>query len=120
MSFWHIVSGTGNGAYHVNRLIDEAMGMTALRKLFPNGEADSMNMVMFSTSGVHGHYFTIEDMEAKVPGADSVTFMVIQPRLVVLRYGNVKPETKEDFAFLKKLRSTSWTAMANVGRHWGN
>ncbi len=39
--------------------------MAALREFFPNG-ADPMNFVLFSTSGVHGTYATIEEIEASL------------------------------------------------------
>jgi hypothetical protein len=81
--------------------------------LFPIAEADELNFVLFSTSGVHGTYQTLEQ-EQQAPGT-GVTFLVIQPRMVLTRYGVVYPQSEEDFAFLKKLRATSWKAMAGVG-----
>ena len=100
--------------YSVLHLVGD--GMEALRQLFPTGEADDLNAVLFSTSGVHGTYYTIEDVQA---GGDDtpndVTFCVIQPRIVCMRYGNVTPITPEDFAFLKRLRETSSKALASIG-----
>ncbi len=89
--------------------------MAALRAMFPEGEADAMNFVLFSTSGVHGSYTTIEEAEAN-PG-ESVTITIVQPRIVVMRYGEVCPETPEDFAYLKKLRASSWAIVPQIGAH---
>lgn len=88
-------------------------GMAALRELFPDGEANDLNFVLFSTSGVHGTYATIEAVEDEP--AIGLTFLVVQPRIVGMRYGNCEPKTPEDFAFLKKLRASSWRAVATIG-----
>ena len=100
-------------------------GMAALREMFPNGDANELNFVLFSTSGVHGTYGTIEDAEAIVARGfkdedgdeshPSVTFLLVHPRIVCLRYGNCEPTTADDFAFLKRLRSTSWAAVLTIG-----
>ncbi|MCD2164272.1 hypothetical protein [Comamonas koreensis] len=114
MNFWTKSTGADNGSYCVWRLHDEALGLPALQALFPSGEADERNFVLFSTSGVHGTYQTIEE-EQRSPGS-GVTFMVIQPRLVMTRYGVVYPKSEEDFSFLKMLRDSSWAMMTNIGR----
>ena len=106
-------------SYSIDRLQLED-GMTALRQFFPDGKADELNFVLFSTSGIHGHYCTIEECEACVMGDSSaeiydVTFLVVQPRVVAIRYGNCAPRTTEDFAFLKKLRATSHAAISSIG-----
>ena len=113
MKFWEEVSRADKQDYCIWRLIDPEQGLDALKALFPAADADERNFVLFSTSGVHGSYRTIEQ-EQKAPGA-GVTFMVIQPRLVLTRYGVVNPKTDDDFDFLKKLRASSWKAMAQVG-----
>lgn len=92
----------------------EGMGMEALRTMFPDGEADALRFVLFSTSGVHGSYVTIEDSEAT--GLNEVTFVIVQPRVVAMRYGNVVPKSPEDYAYLKKLRQTSWDAVSKIGK----
>jgi hypothetical protein len=106
-------------------------GIEALRKIFPDGEANDLNFVLFSTSGVHGHYMTIEDCEASlakygvrewqknehVPDdycSPEITVLIVHPRLVCLRYGNVA-FTADDIPFLKKLRESSWKAVQNIG-----
>lgn len=104
--------------YSVLRLNGD--GMEALRQLFPEGEADELNTVLFSTSGVHGTYCRIEDVEedmqrAEREGPRDVTFVVMQPRIVCMRYGTAEPKTAEDIAWLKKLRASSLRAIATVG-----
>jgi len=94
--------------------------MEALRAMFPNGEASELNMVLFSTSGVHGTYNTIEEAEQHLikPTSDScgdVTFLILHPRLVTLRYGCCTPETQDDFNYLKRLRASSHAQLAKVG-----
>lgn len=95
-------------------------GMEALRQLFPEGEANELNAVLFSTSGVHGTYCLIEAVEedmqrAEREGPRDVTFVVVQPRIVCMRYGCVEPRTADDIAFLKKLRASSMQALATIG-----
>lgn len=106
--------------YSVMRLAEPKTGMEALRGMFPDAKANELNFVLFSTSGVHGTYNTIEEAEAHLqsPGDDGfaeVTFLVLRPRLVALRYGNCHPETPADIAYLKRLRTTSHAALAKVG-----
>ena len=100
-------------------------GMAALREFFPDGQANAMNVALFSTSGVHGMYTTIEEAEAAMlrghkdeDGEDtvpSVTFLIVQPRIVCNRYGNCLPKTADDIAFLKTLRASSWKALLTIG-----
>ena len=81
--------------------------MTALRKLFPNGEADDLNIILFSTSGVHGSCYTIEDVEKNLQkqetvrdkGIQRITFIVIHPRICCLKYGLVEPRNQADIDF---------------------
>lgn len=98
-------------------------GMAFLRELFPEGKADYMNFVLFSTSGVHGSYQTIEDAEAFLSAPtitddtdnSRVTFLVVHPRIVCLKYGNCEPESAEDIEFLKSLRASSRDEMVKLG-----
>jgi hypothetical protein len=113
MKFWEDVNGVDKRDYCIWKLLNHEQGLAALKALFPSSEADELNFVLFSTSGVHGSYRTLEQ-EQEAPGT-GVTFMVIQPRLVLTRYGVVYPKSEEDFGFLKKLRATSQEAMAHVG-----
>lgn len=93
-----------------------------LRTLFPDGEADEMNIAVFSTSGVHGTYTTIEEVEAGLGHdpksdeyqGDTITLTVYHPRIVCLKWGNVRV-TAQDIPWLKRLRETSWKAFASIG-----
>ena len=118
----HNKEGAHYNIYAVGRE-DYTYGMDALRSIFPEGKADELNVCLFSTSGVHGTYITIEEVEdfinnpnAENEGCDTVTFLVIHPRIVCMRYGNCEPKTKEDFSFLKKLRASSWKELAKIGK----
>jgi len=105
--------------YSISRLAPPHDGMAALREFFPEAEADNMNFVLFSTSGVHGHYGTIEDAERHLAGDEEetsdVTFLIIHPRVVHLRYGNAEPKNDDDIAFLKRLRASSWKVALTIG-----
>ena len=111
---------TGHIFPHYRVFACHGSGMEALRDMFPKGIANELNAVLFSTSGVHGSYFTIEeietwDEETEESPRPSLTFLVIQPRTVTLRYGECEPESPEDFAFLKRLRQSSWAALLGIG-----
>lgn len=111
---WHQPDRPERGEhYSVLRVRDPSEGMAALRLMFPDGVADDLNMVVFSTSGVHGSFHTIEEIEAGE--CKKLTFLIIQPRMVTLRYGTCIPETPEDFAWLKRLRETSHAQLAQLG-----
>jgi hypothetical protein len=115
-----------SGAHYNHFSCRDADGMSALRAFFPDG-ADEMNFALFSTSGVHGTYSTIEEAETAIArgnkdddGEDwtpSVTFLIVQPRICCMRYGNCDPQTQEDIDFLKRLRESSWQAVQKIGRH---
>lgn len=105
--------------YSISRLASPYDGMAALREFFPDAKADDMNFVLFSTSGVHGTYCTIEDVEDRMngrgDGSSDVTFLIVHPRVVHLRYGNATPESQADIDFLKRLRANSLQAIAAIG-----
>jgi len=118
--FWKSSYDKGGGHYNIFHL-NTNDGMGALHNWFPGGKADEFNFVLFSTSGVHGSYTTIEDAELylKNPtlennGNDNLTFLIIEPRIVCLRYGNAKV-TLDDIEFLKKLRASSWEVITKIG-----
>lgn len=124
---WKSSSGKQGAHYNLYwcRLAEDAMD--ALHEMFPDGKANSLNFVLFSTSGVHGTYSTIEDAEADIArgnkdedGEDctpEVTFLIVHPRIVCQRYGNCLPKTADDIAFLKQLRASSWAAVTEIGKH---
>lgn len=103
-----LISGSG-GHYSIYKAIH---GMEVLRLVFPDGQANEMNFCLFSTSGVHGSYRTIEE-EEQDPGY-GVTFLIVQPRIVSLTYGNAYPTNEEDFNFLYKLRESAREVLSSM------
>jgi hypothetical protein len=121
------------GHYNIfaSRNPDAALAM--LRQWFPKGtEASEFNLVFFSTSGVHGMYTTIEEVEADIrkygptppePKDEDdedyhpreVTFLLVQPRIVGTTYGNCACRTLDDVRYLKRLRAASWKAASRIG-----
>ena len=106
--------------YSVMRLAVPKTGMDALREMFPEAKADELNFVLFSTSGVHGTYNRIEEAESFLLGESDdgfaeVTFVIVHPRLVAMRYGVCNPETQDDIDFLKALRESSWMVARAIG-----
>ena len=107
---------------HYNIFSD--VSMETLKTVFPKGEANEMNFVLFSTSGVHGTYRTIEDIEERLRGSGfneygepvctGLTTLVIQPRLVNMMFGEIEV-TLEDIEFLKKLRDSSKKVIMEIG-----
>jgi hypothetical protein len=100
-----------------------ATGMAGLRAMFPDaGGINEMNLVLFSTSGVHGTYTLIEDVENTLKGRAKqdyevwdVTFLIVHPRLVALRYGECRPQNLADIEYLKSLRAASTRVFAEIG-----
>lgn len=84
-----------------------------LKRIAPNGEADERNFFLFSTSGCHGTYTTIE--EAVNDGSFEVTVTLIQPRIINIESTHIGFE-KEDVDFLLKLRESSWKIVSEIGR----
>jgi len=111
---WKSSYNKSGAHYNIFGTKDDDLSMKGLRQLFPDGEANEYNLCLFSTSGIHGSYGTIE--EAEKDDNPSVTFLVIQPRIVCMRYGNVQPQSKDDFDFLKKLRASSWKELKKIGK----
>lgn len=87
-----------------------------LKDLFPSGEADGLNWCIFSTSGVHGSYFTLDEIEYSLrENLDEysvhycrprLTVLVIKPRMVSLGWGEIEVAL-EDVPFLRTLGETS-------------
>lgn len=121
---------------HYNIWVISKRGVDGLRNMFPDAKANEMNFALFSTSGVHGTYATIEEIEDSLIkyGSDpdfmkdendlpipddyhgpSLTVTVYHPRIIGVGYGNVEV-TLEDIPFLKLLRQSSWDAVQEIGR----
>jgi hypothetical protein len=88
--------------------------MADIRKMFPDGQADELNWCFLSTSGVHGSYATLDGMHEQDISEEPfrhITVLIVCPRLVVMKYGNIDVETGEDEAFLRKLVTSSVEAV---------
>lgn len=110
------------GHYSHAGLSRYADGMAELRRFFGDGGPNDLNVILFSTSGVHGSYATIEEVEATLRGeaeeddqVTDVTFVILQPRVVAVKYGNVTPRTLDDIRYLKWLRAKSHAALLTIG-----
>ena len=109
--------------YSILRLFGGEGGMDALRSMFQDAVASEMNFVLFSTSGVHGSYETIEDAEKVLregpqgddEGVPAITFLIVHPRIVGMRYGVCEPQNMDDINFLKRLRESSKKAVLRIG-----
>lgn len=99
-------------SYYSTNEVKTPDAMRVLREIFPNGEADENNFALFSTSGVHGSYCTIEQCERRE--VETVTFLVIKPRIVQTLWGNCRPISQEDFEFLVKLRESSRRVLSAI------
>lgn len=101
--------------------IFKGVTMDTLKTVFPDGEANELNFVLFSTSGVHGTYKTIEEIEnilingaTKDDYSTDLTVLVVHPRLVTMMYGEITVSL-EDIQYLKKLRESSKKAIMEIG-----
>jgi hypothetical protein len=135
---WHDITNCGSrrNGVHYNIWNITQGGVEGLRTVFPDAKVDEMNFVLFSTSGVHGTYSTIEEIEASLvkygPDPDfmkdesderipddycspSLTVLVCHPRIVGFGYGVVEV-TLEDIDFLKRLRASSWEVVQTIGK----
>ena len=109
--FWE--SNKEGAHYNIYRVTDDDLGMDALRKLFPEGKANEFSFCLFSTSGIHGSSLTLEDLEQ---GEGSmITFLIVQPSICCLRYGNCYPKDNNDIIFLRALRESSFNAVLQIG-----
>lgn len=127
------VFGKSGGHYNTFASRDPDKALRMLREWFSKkGAMNEMNFILFSTSGIHGMYTTIEECERSIrkygpvpPEVDDdsddyhpreVTFLLVQPRIVSMTYGNATCRTLDDVKFLKRLRAASWKAMQKIGR----
>lgn len=120
---WNLIrksAGSTDPYGAVLKIHDNRDSMSELRSMFPMGKADDLNFVLFSTSGTNGTSDTIEDVEAEISkrgySFDGLTFIVVSPRIVSMRYGRAYPENQEDIAFLKGLRASSIAVVTDIGK----
>lgn len=127
-TFWRSMHGKEGGHYNTFDLVHPDQGIAALRAFFPDGECNEYNLILFSTSGVHGSYRTIEEAEAELPRFGTiedgekitwhpeVTFCLIQPRICTIRCGNITVTSKADCDYLRQLRASSAVEFAKIGQ----
>jgi hypothetical protein len=87
-----------------------------LKSLFPDGKANDLNWCLFSTSGVHGSNFGLDEIEYSLRNKlderhidycpPKLTVLVIKPRLVSLGYGDLEISLS-DITFLRCLVNSS-------------
>jgi hypothetical protein len=120
-----------NGAHYNIFAIKNENAMEFLKKSFPKGKTNEMSFILFSTSGVHGMYTTLEEIEhsLKKYGEDfdedkdeewpddyhgrRITILIVQPRIVSLTYGHINI-TLKDIPFLKKIRKSSIESVKKI------
>jgi len=126
------------GAHYNIYGADDDRAIEFLRHIFPAAVANEMNFVLFSTSGIHGSGCTIEDAERTLERVQrgekpddeltdeeweaerdsytvSVTFLLVQPRIVSMTCGNCHPKSMDDIEFMKRLRQSSWDVVREIG-----
>ncbi|MFG6669385.1 hypothetical protein ACGYLS_02925 [Bacillus subtilis] len=91
------------GNYYENQKLEN---IEHLKRIFPDGEANELNWCVLSTSGVHGLYRTLDDIENSDDEHSSITVLVIMPRIVSMLWGHIDI-TKEDIPYLRKLTNSS-------------
>ena len=81
------------------------------RENFPN----EMNFFIPSTSGVHGSYCTLNEIEENIKNktndyTPALTIMLFKPRIVQVIYGSVLVD-EEDIPKLREIISKSWECL---------
>jgi hypothetical protein len=105
------ITNSTSGHYNIFDAHDD--GIEHIKKMFPDAKATELNFILFSTSGAHGTYTTIEEVEKD--RELSLTFLIIHPRLVTMKYGVLKNLSTEDIQYLKKLRESSKNIIQKIG-----
>jgi hypothetical protein len=107
-----MVDACGNHAatahYHVFEGIKK---ISDLKTIFPEGKADDLNWAFLSTSGIHGSYISLDDLEKDPDCAEcvdeegncTITVLVLHPRMCCIKFGEMKFNLKEDSAYLRGL-----------------
>lgn len=107
---------SGMAHYHNFAFLGSEQALQCLKEL----ELDECNFILFSTSGVHGTYSTLEDIQKSWSDPrenqrmNSVTVLLVQPRLVSMTYGNIIV-TPENIEFLKEVRAKSLKIVSGIG-----
>ncbi len=85
--------------------VEKISSIQEIRDFFDKTEDEetdfTLNWLFLSTSGIHGSYATLDDLDFK-NGFNAITVLIVCPRLVVLRYGDIKI-TPDDIPYLQNL-----------------
>lgn len=90
-----------------------------VKRIFPDGKCNTLNWFYASTSGVHGSYRTLDDLEKEWDDVDEesgkpyrdITVQILMPRMVAVMYGSIEIENKEDIQWLRNLVQSSLEAI---------
>lgn len=131
--YWKSITGKMGAHYNTYALTDPELGIPALKELFGKDECDDLNFLLLGTSGVHGSYTKLNELEESTkkygfgrwtdeendPPDDrhyspEITFVVVQPRLVCIRFGNALLRSQEDIDWLRKVARTVTPAVESI------
>jgi len=84
--------------------------MDMIHAIFDDGPDYQLNWLLLSTSGIHGSYLTLDNLEADESlwqrGYANITAMVFQPRIVRAIYGEIII-TRDDIDYLRSIVTKS-------------
>jgi hypothetical protein len=88
--------------YYMVKHIPGDDGMGTLRAIFDDTTDYTMNWLFLSTSGVHGSYTTLDDVEVAEDGTFRITALVVKPRIVQAVYGTITAHV-DDIPWLREV-----------------
>jgi hypothetical protein len=92
--------------------------MHQVREHFTDPCNYELNWLFLSTSGVHGSYTTLDNLEndSEYADWDTITVLIICPRLVVMKYGELSV-SRDDIPWLRSIvtRSIAGIAKSQAG-----
>lgn len=128
--YWKSIHGKEGGHYNCFKSKQDPCTVEALKYIWDDpSKVNNLNFILFGTSGIHGSYGSVkelresfdkygiidgdgsEDFEYPEGYSDTITFVIIQPRLVTMRYGNVRITSNDDLVYLEALRDNSAEAV---------
>ncbi|MCY4584281.1 MAG: hypothetical protein OXE50_16025 [Chloroflexi bacterium] len=98
--------------YSTTEILDTNDKMwSTIKSIFPDNRADKMNWLLCSTSGIHGSYTTLDEIE-KDPAFSEypkfITILIIQPRRCHLFYtGELEIRDNKDITWLRNMIESS-------------
>lgn len=134
----HYSNSTDDSIYY-SVLKTDSESMHAIKLVFPDVESvNKLNFILFSTSGLNGDYGTLEEAEAVLKlrerrllgdktltedeietadGINTVTYVIIHPRIICIRTANVRINSFDDLEYLYRLRKRSWEVIQEIGKN---